>query len=81
MAEMVLGYWGCASTILLYGAVCVSVVVGVEEGEGRLKRCGGGGSTIRRYGGGLSPRKGVGRQGIRRVECQRPTSRQRSRGL
>lgn len=38
VAGMVLGYWGCASTILLCGAVCVSVVVGVEGGEGRLKK-------------------------------------------
>lgn len=38
VAGMVLGYWGCASTILLCGAVCVSVVVGVEGGEGRKKK-------------------------------------------
>lgn len=77
VAGMVLGYWGCASTILLCGAVCVSVVVDGEVGEGRV----GGDGTVRKYGGGLSPRKGVGRQGIRRVGCQRPTSRLRSRGL
>lgn len=38
VAGMVLGYWGCASTILSCGAICVSVVVGVEGGEGRLKK-------------------------------------------
>lgn len=43
VAGMVLGYWGCASTILLCGAVCVSVVVGVEGGKGRKKNYGGGG--------------------------------------
>lgn len=32
VAGMVLGYWGCASTILLCGAVCVSVVVDRWEG-------------------------------------------------
>lgn len=82
VAGMVLGYWGCASTILLRGVVCVSLVVGVEVGRGKVKRNhGGGDSTVRRYGEDLNPRKGVGRQGIRRVGCQRPTSRQRSRGL
>lgn len=40
VAGMVFGYWGCASTILLCGAVCVSLVVGVEGGEGRLKNVG-----------------------------------------
>lgn len=38
VAGMVFGYWGCASTILLCGAVCVSLVVGVEGGEERLKK-------------------------------------------
>lgn len=53
-----------------------------EEGRKKeRKKRGGGGGTVRRYGGGLSPRKGVGRQGIRRVKCQRPTNRLRSRGL
>lgn len=28
VAGMVVGYWGCASTILLCGVVCVSVVKG-----------------------------------------------------
>lgn len=38
VAGMVFGYWGCASTILLCGAVCVSLVVGVEGGEERFKK-------------------------------------------
>lgn len=38
VAGMVLGYWGCASTILLYDAVCVSVMV---DGEGRGEEEGG----------------------------------------
>ncbi len=41
VAGMVLGYWGCASTILLCGAACVSMVVGVKGGEGRLKKIAG----------------------------------------
>lgn len=82
VAGMVVGYWGFASTILLGGAICISVVSVVERGKREeRKKSGGGGGTVRRYGGGLSPRKGVGRQGIRRVGCQRPTSRLRSRGL
>lgn len=52
---------------------------GREERKRKKKR--GGCGTVRRYGEGLSPRKEVGRQGIRRVGCQRPTSRLQSRGL
>lgn len=37
VAGMVLGYWGCASTILLCGAVCVSVVVAKGGGRGKVE--------------------------------------------